>query len=370
MSSAVSAPNPVEVSFDAELRNDAWDAFVDASPGGSHTQSSVWAEVKAQTGWRAGRVIARRNGEIVAGVQLLLNDLPVVGPIAYSPRGPLNAEGHADAMELLLDGIDELAARERIIQLKLQPPADRGDLVPQLIARGYKESDLEVAPFATLRVDVQQPSEEILAQMRKGHRSNVRKSERKGVEIRAGTDDADFELFLDLARATSQRQGFPLYPVEYYETIWRGFGDRSRIQFAEHEGRTIAGILLIAVSDTAAYKVGGWSGERTNIHPNELNHFRAMEWARDRGCRWYDFEGIPPTFARKLVAHEDVEIPDRGDARFKLGFGGEIVVHPCTYDRNYRSALARILNAAGRARVGGNPHDLALRLLGRTRSAS
>jgi lipid II:glycine glycyltransferase (peptidoglycan interpeptide bridge formation enzyme) len=364
----VSAQTPLEVSFDAEPRNDAWDAFVDASPGGSHTQSSVWAEVKAQTGWRTARVIARRDGAIVAGAQLLLSDLPVVGPIAYSPRGPLSAEGHADALAGVLDGIDELAGRERLIQLKLQPPADRADIVPLLTGRGYRESDLEVAPFATLRVDVQRPSEEILASMRKGHRSNVGKSERKGVEIRAGTSDADFETFLGLARATARRQGFPLYPVEYYETIWRGFGDRSRIQFAEHEGKPMAGILLIAVSDTASYKVGGWSGERTNIHPNELNHFRAMEWARERGCRWYDFEGIPPTFARGLVAGRDVEIPERGDARFKLGFGGEVVVHPCTYDRDYRPVLARALGWAGRARVGGNPHDLALRLLGRTRA--
>ena len=368
MSSAVSATTPVEVSFDPELRNDAWDAFVDIAPGGSHTQSSVWAEVKSQVGWRASRVIARRDGDIVAGIQLLVRDLPMVGAIAYSPRGPLNAEGHADALERVLDGIDDLAAREHLIQLKLQPPADRDDIVPLLTARGYRESDLEVAPFATLRVDVQQPADDILAQMRKGHRSNVRKSERKGVEIRVATDDADFDTFLELAGATSSRQDFPLYQREYYETIWRGFGDRARIQFAEHEGRTIAAILLIAVSDTTSYKVGGWSGERTNIHPNELNHFRAMDWARERGCRWYDFEGIPPTFARRLVAHQDVEVPDRGDARFKLGFGGEVVVHPCTYDRDYRPLLARVLNRAGRLRVGGNPHDLALRLLGRTRA--
>jgi peptidoglycan pentaglycine glycine transferase (the first glycine) len=364
---AVSTQTPLEVSFDPELRNADWDAFVDVAPGGGHTQSSVWAQVKSQTGWRTSRVIARRDGEIVAGAQLLLNDLPLVGPVAYVPRGPLSVAGHDDAVERVLESIDDLAARERIIQLKLQPPADRADVVPLLLERGYVESDLEVAPFATLRVDVQRPPEEILADMRKGHRSNVRKSERKGVTTRVASTDADFELFIELARATSQRQGFPLYPVEYYETIWREFGERSRIQFAEHEGRTIAGILLIAVSDTTAYKVGGWSGERTNIHPNELNHFKAMEWARERGCRWYDFEGIPPTFARRLVSKQDVEIPDRGDARFKLGFGGEVVVHPCTYDRNYRPFLANILHRAGRARVGGNPHDLAMRLLGRTR---
>jgi len=126
----------------------------------------------------------------------------------------------------------------------------------------------------------------------------------------------------------------------------------------------LSALLILAYGEGAMYKMGGWSGEPRSIHPNELAHWNAILWARERGYRYYDFEGISPKYARALHAGLDPAPPARGDARFKLGFGGEVALLPGTYDRAYRPLRAGAMRAA--AGLGGRPAKAAYRLLGRT----
>ena len=69
----------------------AWNAFVEAAPYHAFPQLWEWGEVRAQGGWRPVRLaIGRSEDEPVAGAQLLLRRLPVVGwQLAYVPRGPV-----------------------------------------------------------------------------------------------------------------------------------------------------------------------------------------------------------------------------------------------------------------------------------------
>ena len=69
----------------------AWDRFIAEVAGGAYQQSSRWAGVKAVVGWRAERVVVERDGAIVGGCQLLLRRLPILGAVAYAPRGPVIA---------------------------------------------------------------------------------------------------------------------------------------------------------------------------------------------------------------------------------------------------------------------------------------
>src|SRR5205823_11661763 len=82
---------------------------------------------------------------------------------------------------------------------------------------------------------------------------------------------------------------------------------------------------------TVIYKIGGWA-DRAGAPPgtNELTHWTGITWAHRAGYRSYDFEGIPLDVARAMRDGEPAE--PRGVAFFKLGFGGEPVVYPGTYD--------------------------------------
>lgn len=330
MPSSVYAGHP-DIQIGRELADPEWDRFVAAAPGGTYQQTSMWAQVKSVAGWRPVRIALTADGAVVAGCQVLVRRVAGLG-VGYVPHGPLVAEADSATLSAVLDGLRQLVRRERVTYLKLQPPPDTIDMTGALGERGFVPSGLDPAPRMTVRVDVRQPPEAILAAMRGRTRTYIRQSQRRGVVTREG-GDAELPVFCDLVEAMSRRKGYSPYSRGYYEQIWRGFSGRAHLLLAEYQGEILSSTLLLAFGDTVSYKMGGWSGEHREIHPNELLHWAGMQWAREHGYRYYDFEGIDPAVGEAVLAgrdYTDLAVP--GITRFKLGLGGEVTRFPGCHD--------------------------------------
>jgi len=328
------------ISVSSSPLDPVWDAFVDAAPGGHHLQTTLWAQVKAKYGWQVIRLRLQRDGELVGGCQLLVRSLGP-GTIAYCPRGPLFRDGDPSALNDLLDAVAKLAHRKQMLYVKVQPSAAGSAIEPLLRQRGFVISDMPAAPVATVRVNLVRPSDEILAGMRSTTRANIGKAGRKGIVVRpAGA--AGLPVFGKLLAETSQRQRFSPYPVDYYAEILRQFGagHRAELLLAERDGEALAGAIIIGYGDTVVYKMGAWAGQRPGLHPNELMHWHAIQWARDRGYRYYDLEGIHESVARARLAGAEMPTSGRrGTTHFKLGMGGEVTLYPHAYDRSFHPLL-------------------------------
>ena len=345
-----------------------WDQFVAGSPGGDFLQTSQWAEVKRQVGWRAVRLAYKGGGSLLGGCQLLLRDLPVARSIAYVPRGPLARDRDPAVTVALLDALKRFARSEGIVYLKVQPPVDRQDMVPMLLESGFVQSGLEAAPTATTRLDLRRSDDQLLSAMRPNKRSGIRQAQRRGVTVRIGGSE-DVGIIGELVGATGQRQGeFSPYPRRYYEQMWHSFSShgQSCLLLAERDEQVLAFVLLIAFRDAALFKVGGWSGEGSDAHPNELLHWTGIRWAKDRGLRYYDFDGLHPTVARAAI--EGRPLPQTGRHQvphFKLRFGGEVVQFIPAYD--FAPGLVSGWALRGLAPRLGRQRRLASKLLGRRR---
>lgn len=330
---------PYEVTVAHDVPDPSWDAFLEGIRGSHHVQSAAWADVKRIAGWSSARVVARQNGRIRGGCQVLLRNVPYAGAIAYAPRGPVLQHGGATLVAAVFEGLDRLAREERVLMLKLQPPAERRNVIASLAAGGWVPSALEAAPTATVRVDVQRPPEQMLQAMRPRVRTYIRRAERSALRARVGSYP-DLPAFADLVEATARRKGFSPYPLRYYQQMWRAFtSDHLGLVLVEHDDSLLAGLLLIGFGDSVVYAMGGWSGTHADLHPNELAHWAGMAWARERGHRYYDFAGVDPAVADALLSGATrVPVAD-GVTRFKLGFGGRVVLFPPAYDRAYRQLL-------------------------------
>ncbi len=328
------APSTVyQLAFESDGAQAEWDAFVLAADG-HHAQGCTWATVKGVLGWRGKRLVVRDDGQIVAGAQVLVRDVARFGRVGTCAHGPLLARRDPRLVELVHRGLLELGRGESIRYLKVQPPARSTDLALGLRERGWTPSALPAAPSATVRVDLTASEDEILARMRQATRKTIRRAEKRGLRLREGGRD-DFAAYYRLIEATSRRQGFTPYPRRYYETLWEEFAERggSCLVLAEQEGDAVSATLLLAFGDTATCKMGGWSGERSRVRPNEPMHFAAMRWAKRIGASYYDFDGIDRQCA--LAVLNDGELPEdqlHSVAHFKLGFGGEVVLLSETLD--------------------------------------
>ncbi|HEU4324431.1 MAG TPA: peptidoglycan bridge formation glycyltransferase FemA/FemB family protein [Roseiflexaceae bacterium] len=329
-----------------------WDAFVAAHPHGHLLQMGGWGELKGRFGWTRRRVALRGAQGLMAGAQLLIRRRFGLG-MAYAPRGPL-LSGAPEADVLLLAALRRVALRERAVFLRLEPNilenAPEADaLHSALLTKGFAPVE-PIQPRSSIHLDLAPPPERLLAGMSKGHRADIKRAAREGVVVRAGASEADLEAFYAIMSATGARAQFGIHSRDYYRAVWQIFGaqDAARLLLAEHGGATVATALVAAGAGAGLYLYSGSTAAGLECGAQHAIQWQALQWARERGCRLYDFWGVPDALGRAPSSPPDeqarLEEEARSDPlhrvyRFKKGFGGRVVRYLPAYDQVYLPPL-------------------------------
>lgn len=307
-----------------------WDSFVAAHVDGHHVQSIPWARFQESRGWKAVRVTARVGDSIVGGAQILVKHVMGLGAIGYLDQGPIVDKGHAEQYDEIIAAIERAVATHGIRILVAQPPND--DAASRMTRLGFGPTDLPITAGATVVVDLAAERDEVLARMKSKTRYNIRKGLKSDLRVRHG-NRADVEVFHGMLESTAARQGFKTNPLGYFLSQFDALAPQGmwKMLLAEDESGPVSAILLIAFGTTVVYKRGAWSGRAGRMHPNELLHWSAMDWAKSNGYLSYDFDGIDRHVAELILQGR----PLPRDAvqtvtRFKLGYGGDIRLRPGT----------------------------------------
>ena len=331
-------PGAYRLGVSDTLEDSAWDSFLERTPGGHHTQTSLWAQVKASLGWQPLRIVATRSDEIVAGVQLLFRRIPVIGAVGYVSKGPVFAYEDPVLTSLVLDELERTVRASRIQHLTIQPPDGGNPEGWDIVERRFSQSTTAISPPATVILDVTQDSDTLLAAMSRRTRYNVRLGIRKGVIVREG-DESDLGSYYRILETTARRQGFSPFPERYFAEMWRVLEPRGHLNLfiAELDGEAVSAQIVVPFGAMVVNKMSVWSGRQGESRPNEALQWSAIEWSRDAGYAHYDMEGINPEAARALLGGGVLpESLHQSVTSFKLGFGGQVVVFPdaCDYIHN------------------------------------
>jgi peptidoglycan pentaglycine glycine transferase (the first glycine) len=307
----------------------AWDAFVGEAPGGHHVQTSLWGEVKREAGWDVVRFVAWMGDEIVGGGQISTKLVAGLGRIGFLDRGPL-AVAEPEVRGRVVDAIDDVVRAHRIRMLVVQPPETDPAMAECLGSAEFGDSHIKTSLGATVVVDLEPTMEQMLASMKSKTRYNVRKALKSPLSVRVG-DAGDLETFHAMLADTGRRQGFTPMSVGQLEAMHRSLAPSGGFELllAELEGEAVAGIVTIGFADRVVYKRGAWGGCHGEHRPNERLHWEAMARAKQRGFRFYDFDGIERDAAEAVLNGHPVPAEAvESVTRFKLGFGGEVVLLP------------------------------------------
>jgi lipid II:glycine glycyltransferase (peptidoglycan interpeptide bridge formation enzyme) len=180
-------------------------------------------------------------------------------------------------------------------------------------------------------------NQSLLASFQQKHRYNLRLAEKKGIEVATFSQNASIEIhrFWDLLTATAGRQSFRTHGREYYQMMAEELEKDGMIHLlvATHEGDDLAAMLLITHGDTGIYLHGASSDTKKNLMAPYLMHWQAMLLAREIGCTTYDLWGTDAVYDTGAESWEPrVGAASAGVTRMKLGFGGNIVDYPGTFD--------------------------------------
>jgi lipid II:glycine glycyltransferase (peptidoglycan interpeptide bridge formation enzyme) len=326
-----------------------WGEFVAGRPEVHLLQRAEWGEFKAKFDWQPQRLIVADAAGPLGGAQILWRSQWGL-PVAYVPRGPVWAQDER-ANIALLSALERVARRRHAVFLRLEPNArDDGAFDARhsaLLLAGYETTE-PLQPAASIQLDLAPALPDLFAACSKGHRADVRRAERLGVSVRVGTAERDLDTFYAIMQATSARANFAIHSREYYAAAWQAFGGASdnsaaRLLLADLEGATVAAFLIFGSGAEAQYMYSGASEAGLKSGANHALQWAAIQWAKGRGCRSYDFWGIPSAFvdletatdpeerARLKIAAQATGM--EGVYRFKKSWGGEVVRYVPAYDR-------------------------------------
>lgn len=334
-----------------EAISEEWDQFVIDHPYGSIHQISCWREFqKTIPGRGSVRGFGMRDaaGFIVAtcfcvrmstGIQDTYWYYSARGPVVDPKQDPLLVQTFIKKIS------QELKKNSKALFWRLDPyftPEDFENIADEKLI--WQKATQDYQPTNTLVLDLLKTNEELLSEMKRKGRYNIKIAEKNEITVRrveaTKATEKDIHIFWKLNQATTDRDNFSGHAEAYYQNFIKLLASHSVLFIAERNNIAFAAAINTHCGEKAIYYFGASTSnhEDRKLMAPYLLQWEMIQYAREQGCTSYDFLGIAP--------ENDPQHPYAGISDFKWKFGGtrniydhgkEIVFRPWWY-KIYRLA--------------------------------
>lgn len=309
-----------------------WDALVTRTPGSDVGQLTAWSRVRRIVGFNPLYALVHGGDELVAGAQVLVRSLPMIGEVGYVTYGPvILTDAPAEVEQAIVELLTRIG-RRRLRMLFLQPPEGADTVSSGLLCRGFRVSEANIAPVGTVRTDLTKPEEELERGIRsKRLRRRVRSSSLAAKDVRVRlAGEPDLQTFAHLVGRTAAHHGFEAASEDYLRNLYQQLapGGHVVLFLTEFGGEPVAGQLFTACGGVLKARLTGF--DRAKQPPNgtaSLQLWTSLRWAKAQGFGWFDFGGLPESSLQAVMNGDDLDdLP--GIDKFKIDFGGTPVLYP------------------------------------------
>jgi lipid II:glycine glycyltransferase (peptidoglycan interpeptide bridge formation enzyme) len=314
-----------------EIENrEVWENFVREQEEYTFLHSWNWGEFSLRMGHKIWRLGMYEYNELV-GVVLVVGIQAKRGRFLFVPHGPIvkNSKSQIpnpkqiqnpkfkNALSHLLGHLKELAMEMNYNFIRISPLLGRNEENWRIFHElGFRRAPIHMHAESTLLLDITKPEEELLANMRKTARYLIKRMEKEGVQIEK-EQPSKGEDFLRLQKKVATRKHFIIFSEKQIKNEIEIFCPSGELVIfsAEYKSEIVASALIIFYGYRAFYYQSASYCEDKNISAPYLLVWRAIQEAKKRGCKIFDFYGASPPDKPKH--------PWAGPTLFKLGFGGE-----------------------------------------------
>ena len=275
-------------------------------------QSAAWAKMNELIGHK---VIAEKFGK---SKTYMIVKSAKRGRYLEIPGGPTLDWQNQKAVAAAFSKIKEIARNEKCVFVRFRPQLLKtAENLAKMKALGAKPAPMHLHAEHTVILNLEKSEEELLKNMRRQTRYEVRRAEKLGLKVKSGNSKELFEEFYEVQQETARRQHFVAPNLKTLLAEREAFGDGAQIYVAYISEEPVAyGLILRSAADAAYFEAASTDLNR------KLPGAYAIQWQvikdlKKQGVKIYNLWGIaPPNQPHHRYA---------GVTTFKTGFGGEVV---------------------------------------------
>lgn len=298
----------------------SWAKVLEDFPEANFLQSPEWRRVNEIIGKKT--IVEEFEGR---GYALMIVQNAKRGRYLEIPCGPLIDWKNPEILRDAFTKIRKIAVQNRCVFVRLRPQLRRTAENLEILSKlNLKPSPMHLAAEHTVIIDLTKTEEELLANMRRQTRYDVRRGEKLGIVVEKSTAGETFLEFHHVQDETAKRQHFipPNFPTLLAEH--EAFGENATIYIAKHEGKPVAYGLIIVNGREADYYEAASTELNRKLPGAHVLLWQAIKDLKSQGLERFNLWGIaPPNQPHHRYA---------GVTTFKTGFGGEIVEYVPAHD--------------------------------------
>lgn len=296
-----------------------WDDFLDEHSESNFLQSWQWGDFFKSLKKDVER-IGYYEGDKLIGICLSIVEPARRGRYLTVAGGPILDWHNDDLVDSWLQSICEIGKKHNCVFVRVRPQLISDEFSRSLFGKaGFRPAPMHLSAELTHQLELGKDESELLADMRKQTRYEIRKADKLGVVVTESTKSKDLKAFYDLQIETAKRQGFVPFSYNFLLSQFEVFvaDDMVKLYSAYYEDKLLAQAFVIFQGSEAAYHYGA-STELGRKYPGAYAiQWQAIREAKKRGLQRYNFWGVAP--------EGDTHHRFAGVSLFKRGFGGQDV---------------------------------------------
>jgi hypothetical protein len=251
-----------------------------------------------------GRFLLKNSGQVRAAAQVRLIKVPSLrAGVAYLFWGPVwKRRGGAPDLEAFRLAVramrvEYLDRRRLCLRIVSQLHGAEADSCRAILEEEGYRFQRRARRRRTILVDLRASPDELYQGLHPKWRYHLNKARKRNMEIIEGEEDGLFEAFERIyAEMAARKKLAELSDLKPFRGMQTRLAPREKMRvFLCKDGDVIcAGTIASALGDTGVYMFGATSDHGTTTNGSYLLHWRMLQWVRDRGCSWYDLNGISP----------------------------------------------------------------------------
>ncbi len=294
-----------------------WEDFLSKHPESNFLQSWYWGEFHKNLGNDIQRIGFYKNNKLI-GVMLSIVEDAKRGRYLTVPGGPIIDWTGSDLVNSFVEEVKRITKEYDCVFVRVRPQLEANEFSKQIFAKHkFINAPMHLHAELTAQLDITKKEEELLKNMRKTTRHEIKKAIALGIKIASSINPKDIRDFYELQVQTAKRQKFVPFSYEFLYEQFKVLSQNGKalLYSTEFKNKVLAYAFIIFYGKEAVYHYGTGTEEGRKYPGAYLIQWEAILEAKKRGMTRYNFWGVSP-----------IDKPDHrfsGLSLFKRGFGGK-----------------------------------------------